>query len=39
MKDFFWKLFEKSGNIDAFMAYKSWIDYERENFSSTDKKD
>lgn len=39
MKDFFWKLFEKSGNIDAFMAYKSYTDYENRELSPIDKKD
>ncbi len=28
MKDIFWKLFEKSGNIDAFMAYR---DFNKDN--------
>lgn len=29
MKDFFWSLFEKSGSIDAFMAYKEYRDFEK----------
>lgn len=24
MQDFFWKVFEKSGNIEAFLAYKEY---------------
>lgn len=28
MKDFFWKLFEKSGSIDAFLAYKEYTDFD-----------
>ncbi len=24
MTEFFWELFKKSGNIDAFMAYKEY---------------
>ena len=26
MKDFFWNLFEKSGNIDFYLAYKKQSD-------------
>lgn len=24
MEKFFWHIFEKSGNIEAFMCYKEW---------------
>lgn len=27
MKDIFWSLFEKSGSIDAFMAYEDFKKY------------
>jgi hypothetical protein len=41
MKDFLWKLFEKSGNIDAFLAYKEYTEFEQApiSFSNSDKKD
>lgn len=29
MKDLFWKLFEKSGSVDAFLAYREYRDYEQ----------
>lgn len=29
MKELFWDLFKKSGNIDAFMAYR---EYEKKDF-------
>lgn len=31
MTDLFWNLFEKSGNIDAFMAYKEFNRTEDKN--------
>lgn len=40
MKDFFWSLFEKSGSIDAFMAYKEYRDFEKSPTQITaDKKE
>jgi hypothetical protein len=41
MKDFLWKLFEKSGNIDAFLAYKEYNDFEQTpiSISLSEKKD
>ncbi|GEM_PF-5076073 len=41
MKDFFWKLFEKSGSIDAFLAYKEYTDFDKTptTLISSDKKD
>jgi len=33
MTDFFWNLFEKSGNIDAFMAYKEFNHTDNKNTS------
>lgn len=39
MKDIFWSLFEKSGNIDAFMAYKDFKNYkENENVKPFEEK-
>ncbi len=29
MKDFFWQIFEKSGDINAFLAYKEYNDFEQ----------
>lgn len=30
MGDLFWSIFEKSGNIDAFLAYKEYNNYEEK---------
>lgn len=37
MQDIFWSLFEKSGNIDAFMAYEEFKNYNKG--SSENKKE
>lgn len=40
MKDFFWSLFEKSGSIDAFMAYREYRDFKQSpTQTTTDKKE
>jgi hypothetical protein len=41
MKDLFWKLFEKSGNIDAFLAYREYKNFEQASTvgSSPEKRD
>ncbi|MCI8805723.1 MAG: YqzL family protein [Clostridiales bacterium] len=31
MTDLFWNIFEKSGNLDAFMAYKEFSKVKSEN--------
>lgn len=41
MKEFFWSVFEKSGSIDAFLAYSDYNKYEMsaEIAEDDDKKD
>lgn len=41
MKDLFWKLFEKSGSVDAFLAYREYREYELTPATTilSDKKD
>lgn len=38
MKDFFWNIFEKSGSIEAFLAYKEYSNSNnlQSNDSSTE---
>ncbi len=31
MTDLFWNIFEKSGNLDAFMAYKEFSEFKSKN--------
>lgn len=35
MKDFWWNIFEKSGNVDAFLAYRQ----SKTNISESDKEE
>lgn len=31
MRDFLWNIFEKSGSIEAFMAYREYKEFDRNN--------
>jgi hypothetical protein len=35
MKDLLWKLFEKSGNIEAFLAYREYKNFEQASAVSS----
>ncbi len=39
MMDLFWNIFEKSGNLDAFLAYKEFSKIKKHNIDTTAKTD